>query len=229
MFRMAKEKFSDVPFGDPQVGRVSPSGVEYESVFLNEDGTINGTMGAMVDGVIGILEWINANVDDEDKFHHAGIEARVKQCIDEWKKKASDQTEEGSDAVTKYLEGLAKLDFAEFRIMIAVQICCLAKVVVNGHRNLNNLVYPIGKLGAAKQLSHLKNVGERPEMINTIKREMDVDEYGTNASEGLLCETSEDRVRNIFDYVFYGQMLFIVSKEGKNLLKWFGSSEWEEF
>jgi hypothetical protein len=229
MFRMAKEKFSDVPFGDPQVGRVSPSGVEYESVFLNEDGTINGTMGAMVDGVIGILEWINANVDDEDKFHHAGIETRVKQCIDEWKKKASDQTEEGSDAATKYLEGLAKLDFAEFRIMIAVQICCLAKVMVNGHRNLNNLVYPVGKLGAAKQLSHLKNVGERPEMINTIKREMDVDEYGTNASEGLLCETSEDRVGNIFDYVFYGQMLFIVSKEGKNLLKWFGSSEWEEF
>jgi hypothetical protein len=67
-------------------------------VFLNEDGTMNGTMGAMVDGVMGILEWINANVDDDDdKFHHAGIEARVKQCIDEWKKKASDQMEEGSD------------------------------------------------------------------------------------------------------------------------------------
>jgi hypothetical protein len=93
----------------------------------------------------------------------------VKQCIDKWKKKASDQTEEGSEAATKYLEGLAKLDFAEFRIMISVLICCLAKVVVNGHRNLNNLVYPVGKLGAAKQLSHLKNVGKRPEMINTIK------------------------------------------------------------
>jgi hypothetical protein len=52
-------------------------------------------MGAMVDGVIGILEWINANVDDEDKFHHAGIEARVKQCIDEWKKKACIRPERG--------------------------------------------------------------------------------------------------------------------------------------
>jgi hypothetical protein len=30
-------------------------------------------MGAMVDGIMGILEWINANVDDDDKFHHAGI------------------------------------------------------------------------------------------------------------------------------------------------------------
>jgi hypothetical protein len=75
----------------------------------------------------------------------------------------------------------------------------------------------------------LKNVGERPEMLNTVKREMDVDEYGTNASEGLLCETLEGRVGNIFDYVFHGQMLFIASKEGKNLLKQFGSSEWEEF
>jgi hypothetical protein len=53
--------------------------------------------------------------------------------------------------------------------MIAVQICCLAKVMVNGHHNLNNLVYPIGNLGAAKQLSHLKNIGERPEMLNTVK------------------------------------------------------------
>jgi hypothetical protein len=75
----------------------------------------------------------------------------------------------------------------------------------------------------------LKNVGERPEMLNTVKREMDVDEYGTNASEGLLSETLEGRVGNIFNYVFHRQMLFIVSKEGKNLLKQFGSSEWEEF
>jgi hypothetical protein len=140
MFCMAKDKFSNVPFGDPNVGQINPTGVNYESVFLNEDRTMNGTMGAMVDGIMGILEWINANVDDNDKFHHAGIEARVKQCINEWKKKASDQMEEGSDTATKYLEGLAKLDFAEFWIMIAVQICCLAKVMVNGHHNLNNLV-----------------------------------------------------------------------------------------
>jgi hypothetical protein len=43
------------------------------------------------------------------------------------------------------------------------------------------------------------------------------------------CCMSEGHVRNIFDYVFHGQMLFIMSKEGKNLLKQFGSSEWEEF
>jgi hypothetical protein len=208
MFHMAKDKLSDVPFGDPKVGQVNPTGVDYESGFLNEDGTMNGTMGAMVDGMMGILMWINANVDNDDKFHHTGIEARVKQCIDEWKKKASDQMEEGSDTATKYLKGPAKLDFAEYWIMIAVQICCLAKVMVNGHRNLNNLVYPIGNLGVLTLT--LKNVGERPEMLNTVKREMDVDEYGTNASEGLLCETSEGRVGNIFDCVSWTDAVYCV-------------------
>ena len=113
--------------------------------------------------------------------------------------------------------------------MIAVQICCLGKVMVKGHLNLNNLVYPVASLGAAGQLSHLKDKSERPEILNTIICEMEVEEYGTNAAEGLLCETSEGRVGNIFDYVFYGQMLFRISKEGKNLLKQFGSITWEEF
>jgi hypothetical protein len=40
---------------------------------------------------------------------------------------------------------------------------------------------------------------------------------------------SEGQVSNIFNYVFYGEMLFRISKEGKNLLKWFGSITWEEF
>lgn len=104
-------------------------------------------------------------------------------------------------------------------MLIAVQICCLGKVVVKGHPNLNNLVYPVASLGAARQLSHLKDKSERLEILNTIICEMKVEEYGTNAAEGLLCEMSEGRVGNIFDYVFYGQTLFRISKEGKNLLK----------
>ena len=127
--------------------------------------------------------------DDPDEFHHAGIEARVQQCVDDWKKIAADQKENGSDE-TKYLEGLAKLDFGEFRMMLAVQICCLAKVVVSGHGNLNNLVYPVAGLGARNQLSHLKNSSDRQEVVNTIVYEMEMEEYGTNAAEGLLCETS---------------------------------------
>jgi hypothetical protein len=84
MFQMAKDKFKDVVFVDPQVGHVSPTGV-YKAMVLNKDGTMNGVMKEMVEGVIGILEWIDESVNDEDKFHHAGVKARVQQCIDELK------------------------------------------------------------------------------------------------------------------------------------------------
>jgi hypothetical protein len=92
MFQMANDKFKDVVFVDPQVGHVSPTGV-YKAVFLNEDGTMNGVMKEMVEGVIGILEWIDESVD----------KARVQQCIDVLKKKAADQKKNGSNK-TKHLE-----------------------------------------------------------------------------------------------------------------------------
>jgi hypothetical protein len=65
--------------------------VDYEAVFLKEDGTANGVMKEMMDGIVGILKWINTNVDDDDELHHAGVKARVQHCISEWKKKATDQ------------------------------------------------------------------------------------------------------------------------------------------
>jgi hypothetical protein len=34
MFQMVKDKFKDIPFGDPQVGIVSPTGVNYEAAFF---------------------------------------------------------------------------------------------------------------------------------------------------------------------------------------------------
>jgi hypothetical protein len=39
----------------------------------------------------------------------------------------------------------------------------------------------VASLGAAGQLSHLKDKSERPEILNTIIHEMEVEEYGTNA------------------------------------------------
>jgi hypothetical protein len=202
--------------------------VDYKAVFLKEDGTANGLMKEMVDGVVGILKWINANVNNDDKFHDASIKARVQHCISEWKKKATNQKASGPPK-TKYLEGLAEVDFGEFPVMIALQVCCLGEVIVKGHKNLNNLIYPVASLGAAAQLSHLKDKSERPEMLHTVIQEMEVEEYGTNAAKGLLCENAENHVGTIFDYVFYGSMLFIISKEGKNLLKHVGSIVWEEF
>jgi hypothetical protein len=197
MLQLAKKVlFEASPFGNFQSGRWSPSAIKYKDVILKEDGkTMNGAMEKVIDGLIGILEWIQEKKNDPAEFHHAGIKARVQQCVDDWKNIAAEQTENGSNEM-KYLEGLAKLDFGEFRMMLAIQICCLTKVVVTGHANLNNLVYPASGLGARSQLDHLESSSDRQEVVNTIVYEMDMEEYGTNAAEGLHCETSLRRNDN---------------------------------
>jgi hypothetical protein len=45
MYQIALEKFDDVPFGDNQSGRISPSEVDYPAVFLDADGKPNGVRG----------------------------------------------------------------------------------------------------------------------------------------------------------------------------------------
>jgi hypothetical protein len=227
MYQIALEKFDDMPFGDNQSGRISPSGVDYPAVFLDANGKPNSVMKVMVAGVMKALRWIDANRDNDDQFHHAGMQKVVQEQIGDWKDKAAKQKENRLDK-TKYLEGLNRLDFAKFWMMVVLQICCLTKVVVKGHANLNNLVYPVLNLEAAKQMSHL-DCSERPELLCTIIREMEVTHYGTNAGEGLLCENAENCVGTIFDYVFYGSMMFQITEEGKNMLKFFGSDTGIQF
>ena len=52
------------------------------------------------------------------------------------------------------------------------------------------VVYPVSSLGAAKQLKHILPEN-RPYVLNLVLKEMGLEEYGTNAVEGSLCETSE--------------------------------------
>jgi hypothetical protein len=118
-----------VPFGSAQVGQISPSGVNYKEVYLNDNGEVNKVMDDVVEGILKILRAINEMVGTKN-FHHVGIENLVKDCIDKWHKK-----------------GYNKLDLAEFCIMIIVQICCPIKVGITGHKDLHNLVYPVSSLG----------------------------------------------------------------------------------
>jgi len=170
---------------------------------------MTGAMDAVVDCILGILDWINNNVGSEE-FHHVNIEKQVNVCLRNLHKK-----------------GFTRTDLGEFRLMITVQICCLAKVVVKGHKDLHNLVYPVAKLGAA-QLSHVL-AHERPQVLDIIVRENGLEDYRYNGAEGSLCETSEARIGNIMDYVFHGQLQLQIGKEGKNLLKRYNSNAWERF
>jgi hypothetical protein len=53
MFRMAKEKFSDVPFGDPQVGRVSPSVLVTRAEGAFTVAVITVVIGGALSGIAG--------------------------------------------------------------------------------------------------------------------------------------------------------------------------------
>lgn len=208
-YKLAKEQYG-VPFGSAQVGRISPSAVNFEDVYLNDKGEMNEVMDDVVDGILKLLRGINDIVGTEE-FHHNSIENLVQGCMSEWHQK-----------------GHTKLDLAEFRIMIIVQLCCLIKVGIEGHKDLHNLVYPVKSLGAAKQLEHV-HPDNRQYVLHLILKETSLEEHGTNAAEGSLCETSEKRVGNIFDHVFQGQMIFRQGPKGKNLLKHYCSDTWMEF
>jgi len=124
-------------------------------------------------------------------------------------------------------QGHTNLDFGEFQIMLVVQMCLLIKVgIKNGHVDFHNLVYPVANLGASKQLEHI-DVEERPYVLSLIVKETGLDKFGTNAAEGCLCKTSENRVGNIYDVVFPGQCLFChCATTGRCLVKIYGSNEW---
>jgi hypothetical protein len=91
--------------------------------------------------------------------------------------------------------------------MMAIEICCLAGIVVKGHKNLNNLVYPVKSLGAAKHLEHLEN-NKQETMQMRILQDFQLEAYGFNASEEHLCEMSIERVCSIMDYYFFSMSQF---------------------
>ena len=208
-YQKAMEEFGKLT-GDPIVGRIVPPGLDFRKVFIEKgpDGEdrMNGVMTELVDGIEKLLVWINDNVGT-DNFNHATIEARFRETV-------------------KDFQGLGA-EMAEFRLMMVVQVCVLSGIVVKGHKDLHNLVYPVATLGAARQLNHI-HPSERPRVVERIKHEFGFDPFGNNAVEGSLCESSIERVTTIFDVVFMYQHLFTLSPEGDQQIKMWGSWEWEK-
>jgi hypothetical protein len=178
---------------------------------MKESGQVNDdSMNAMVDGIMGILQWIDEKMGTEE-FNHFNIEKRIRECINKW-----------------HDDGYKVFDCGEFCLMLAVQMCCLAKVVICGHKDLHNLVYPVSNLGAMKQLGHL-DAHERELAMARVVTENGLDAFGLDAGEGSACEYANRRLNNIFDYVMHGQLLLRIGEDGDNLVKQFGSARWESF
>jgi hypothetical protein len=64
--------------------------------------------------------------------------------------------------------------------------------------------------------------------LKRIVTEFEMDGYGTDVAEGMLCKTSEERVTRILDVVMKGQYLFTLCTDtGKQLMKPYGSRYWQ--
>jgi hypothetical protein len=192
--------------GDHQVGRLNPTGVDFKHVYIDATtGKLNDKLDKMVDDLVELLSWINDTVGTE-AFSHTTVEMRFLETIERWKP--------------------YKTDIAEFRLMMVVQICCLAGIIVKPHKDLHNLVYPVSYLGAAAQLAHVERT-KRGRVLDRICTEFGMEDWGHNAVEGMLCETSPSRVCKIMDYVFKGQSLFTFGSNGELLIKKYGETSWE--
>jgi hypothetical protein len=101
--------------------------------------------------------------------------------------------------------------------------------VVKGHKDLYNLVYSVHNLGAAKQLEHIGN-SDQPGMLHYLSAETGLEAFGTDASEGNLCESAENKICRIKDYVMKGMMLMsFLTEDGSHMFKEYGSGSWEMF
>jgi hypothetical protein len=85
----------------------------------------------------------------------------------------------------------------------------------------------VSNLGVAEQLKHVPSE-EWPRVLNHILTEFGLEDYGTNAAEGSLCETSEKHVCKIMDYVFKYQYQFMFGNDGSQLVKPYNSSVCEK-
>jgi len=197
-------------FGDCMPKRTSPCAVHFDQVFLDDEGNLNESkMDEVVDGILGLLNWIN-DTAGTDEFCHTNIEEKFQECSATWKE-----------------DGHSDVELAEFRLMIIVQICCLINLVVKSNKDLHNLVYPVSSLGAAKQLEHVQP-GDRFYVLNLIMKRFMLRHLGTNGCKGSLCETSDIRVGNMYDVVYYGQIIVkMASDDGSSHVKHWSAAEFE--
>jgi hypothetical protein len=70
-----------VAFGDPQMGRISPSNIAYPAFNLDKDCNVSSVMDDVVDGILHMLKWIDETARTDD-FHHANIEKEIQGCQD---------------------------------------------------------------------------------------------------------------------------------------------------
>ncbi len=91
---------------------------------------------------------------------------------------------------------------------------------------LQNLLYPIPGKGSANHLIDVKvDPTHHQDAVHRLLHNFDLDGFGTNAGESIICETLPGR--NVFDVFFPGQSLFLLNADGKTMRKKYASMTWK--
>jgi hypothetical protein len=200
---LALSHFSSITGGPYR--RAEPPGINIKTVFLSS--TDCNIKQQVIACILSLLHWINSC--PPDRFDHKLVRQKV---------------QETSLAISKLHRDT---ELGEFRLMLILQVCCaLSQVVLHPSPKLLHLLYPIPGKGSA---THLSNVGvaenNHHDALRRILHHFDLNAFGDNAGESILCETLPGR--NVFDAFFHGQDLFIMNKAGRSQRKRYGQSTWE--
>ena len=117
-------------------------------------------------------------------------------------------------------------ELGEFHLMLILQLCALSSVVLLPSPKLLNLLYPIPSKGSSNHLLEV-NVDkvDHPDALKRILHCFNLQDYGTNAGESILCETLPGR--KVFDAFFPGQSVFLMNVSGIPMRKKYLLTTWK--
>jgi hypothetical protein len=177
---LAEETFGTITGGP--IPRADPPGINVKAIYYPEQYEMKKIV---IHHLLELLNWINECPDNS----YNPVSVR-------------DKVIETSKGISSFKTG-TKL--GEFRLMLILQLCALSSVVLRSSPKLQNMLYPIPGKGSANHLINVKVDPAHPQdALHRVLHNFDLNRFGTNAGESILCETLPGR--NVYDDVFLGRV-----------------------
>jgi hypothetical protein len=177
--------------GGPQP-RYSPPGVHYKESFLNDKTKLKTVVACLRE----LLEWFNGR-EETEKVPMSAVKERLQACH-------------------KDLGAIGKVEYAEFRLQIFIQMAALSGVVLKPSLLLADFAYPVKGMASYNHLHEKGQVEECDfeDAMEQLKHELQMPTAGRNEIETALCESMPGRYLQKYDVFFWGQDLYRLTKEG---------------
>jgi hypothetical protein len=198
---LAEETFGAITGGP--IPRADPPGIDVKSIYYPKQFEMKQIV---IHHLLELLNWVNEC--PESSYNPVSVRVKVM---------------ETSKAISSFKIGA---ELGEFRLMLILQLCALSSLVLRPSPKLQNLLYPIPGKGSANHLIDVKvDPTHHQDAVHRLLHNFDLDGFGTNAGESILCETLPGR--NVFDVFFPGQSLFLLNADGKTMTKKYASMTWK--